>query len=161
MLLYCAKCGLMYPGTYNQEVCWICNSICRKVPSQYMGSLNGEISDIVIDKDKEQQFIEERIKNSPDFDQAMWDLREKKLEERKKEFDSKDDAAIISALRAGADPKTAFVNKGQNIPKCPTCGSLQVEKISAGKKVVGGALFGLFSSDVRNTMYCKSCGCKW
>lgn len=48
-----------------------------------------------------------------------------------------------------------------NTPKCPTCGSLQVEKISTGKKVVGGALFGLFSSDVRNTMYCKSCGCKW
>ena len=48
-----------------------------------------------------------------------------------------------------------------NTTKCPTCGSLQVEKISTGKKVVGGALFGLFSSDVRNTMYCKSCGCKW
>lgn len=52
-------------------------------------------------------------------------------------------------------------NVSSNQPKCPTCGSLQVEKISTGKKVVGGALFGLFSSDVRNTMYCKSCGCKW
>lgn len=96
----------------------------------------------------------------------MWDLREQKLEERRKEFvvDEKrhaQDAAIISALQAGADPKTAFVNKGQNMPKCPTCGSLKVEKISAGKKVVGGALFGLFSSDVRNSMHCKQCGYKW
>lgn len=70
-------------------------------------------------------------------------------------------AAIISALQAGDAPKTAFVNKGQNMPKCPTCGSLKAEKISACKKVVGGALFGLFSSDVRNTMHCKSCECKW
>ena len=54
-----------------------------------------------------------------------------------------------------------ILSQQSNTPKCPTCGSLQVEKISAGKKVVGGALFGLFSSDVRNTMYCKSCGCKW
>lgn len=49
----------------------------------------------------------------------------------------------------------------QNIPKCPTCGSTRVEKISLGKKVVGGAMFGLFSSNVRKTMHCKNCGHKW
>lgn len=48
-----------------------------------------------------------------------------------------------------------------NIPKCPTCGSTNVEKISTGKKVLGGAMFGLFSSDIRNTMHCKNCGAKW
>ncbi len=48
-----------------------------------------------------------------------------------------------------------------NVPKCPTCGSLKVDKISTNKKVVGSALFGLFSSDVRNNMYCKNCGYKW
>lgn len=161
MLLYCAKCGLMYLGTYNQEVCWICNSICRKVPSQYMVSLNGEISDIAIDKDKEQQFIEERIKNSPDFDQAMWDLREQKLEERQKEFNAQDDAAIISALRAGADPKTAFVNKGQNMPKCPTCGSTNIQEISGTKRWLSAGLFGLASSDVGKSWKCNNCGSKF
>ena len=49
----------------------------------------------------------------------------------------------------------------QEIPKCPTCGSTNIEKISLGKKAVGGALFGLFSSDVRKTMYCQKCGYKW
>lgn len=46
-------------------------------------------------------------------------------------------------------------------PKCPICGSTNIEKISLGKKAVGGALFGLFSSDVRKTMYCQKCGYKW
>jgi DNA-directed RNA polymerase subunit RPC12/RpoP len=46
-------------------------------------------------------------------------------------------------------------------PKCPTCGSPDVEKISLTSKVFGGALFGLFSSDVRKTMRCNSCGYKW
>ena len=46
-------------------------------------------------------------------------------------------------------------------PKCPTCGSSNIEKISAGKKVKGSLLFGVFSSDVRNTMHCKNCGYKW
>lgn len=49
----------------------------------------------------------------------------------------------------------------QNQPKCPTCGSTNVEKISAGKKVKGSILFGVFSSDIRNTMHCKNCGAKW
>lgn len=48
-----------------------------------------------------------------------------------------------------------------NIPKCPTCQSTNIEKISVGKKTVGGFMFGLFSSDVRNTMHCKNCGYKW
>lgn len=51
--------------------------------------------------------------------------------------------------------------KEDNIPKCPTCGSSNIEKISLGKKAVRGALFGLFSSDVRKTMHCKNCGAKW
>ena len=46
-------------------------------------------------------------------------------------------------------------------PTCPTCKSTNIEKISVGKKVFGGAMFGLFSSDVRNTMHCKNCGYKW
>ena len=48
-----------------------------------------------------------------------------------------------------------------NRPKCPTCGSYDVEKISLAKKAVGGAMFGLFSSNVRKTMHCKHCGYKW
>lgn len=52
-------------------------------------------------------------------------------------------------------------DKQNCIPKCPTCGSTNVEKISIGKKAVGGATFGLLSSDIRNTMHCKNCGAKW
>lgn len=48
-----------------------------------------------------------------------------------------------------------------NTPKCPTCGSTNIEKISVGKKVTGGFFLGIFSSDVRNTMHCKDCGAKW
>jgi len=57
-----------------------------------------------------------------------------------------------------AQPDSAFY---ANIPKCPTCQSPNVEKISLSSKVVGGALFGLFSSNVRKTMHCKNCGYKW
>ena len=48
-----------------------------------------------------------------------------------------------------------------NIPKCPTCGSTNVEKISTAKKAFGFAMVGLFSSNLGKTMHCRNCGYKW
>ena len=49
----------------------------------------------------------------------------------------------------------------RNIPRCPTCGSPNVTKISLGAKAVGGAMFGIFSSNVRKSYKCNNCGYKW
>lgn len=46
-------------------------------------------------------------------------------------------------------------------PKCPTCGSPNIKKISGGKRWLGTGLFGLASSDIGKTMCCNSCGYKW
>ena len=48
-----------------------------------------------------------------------------------------------------------------SLPKCPTCGSTNVSKISLSSKAVGGAAFGIFSSNVRHTFKCNNCGYKW
>lgn len=48
-----------------------------------------------------------------------------------------------------------------NIPKCPTCGSTNIKKISGAKRWVGTGLFGLASSDLGKTMQCNNCGAKW
>ena len=47
-------------------------------------------------------------------------------------------------------------------PKCPTCGSKDVEKISMGNKVGSAVLFGVFSlGHVSKAFKCKKCGNKW
>ena len=67
--------------------------------------------------------------------------------------------SMNSRSRATTQKQTQSIN--EYVPKCPTCGSPNVEKISLTSKVVGGALFGLFSSNVRKTLHCKNCGYKW
>lgn len=47
------------------------------------------------------------------------------------------------------------------VPKCPTCGSTDVEKIPVSSKVAGGIMLGLFSSNVRKTYRCNTCKYKW
>lgn len=48
-----------------------------------------------------------------------------------------------------------------NIPKCPTCGSTNVHKISATKRWLTTGLFGLASSDATHTYICENCQYKW
>lgn len=152
MLMYCKKCGRLIQ---DSKKCDICGSVTYQVPTQYLM----KDVDFLIDSKLEDQFIEECIKSSPEFDEYLFNNRDRIKAQKSAEYDR--DMAIGDAIRQGADVKTAFRNGGKNMPKCPTCGSLNVEKISTGKKIFGGAIFGLFSSDVRNTMHCKNCGAKW
>lgn len=46
-------------------------------------------------------------------------------------------------------------------PKCPTCGSPDIERIGAGEKVVSAAMFGLFSRKIHKQFRCKNCGYEW
>lgn len=48
-----------------------------------------------------------------------------------------------------------------NRPKCPTCGSTKIKKVSATSKAVSVGLFGLFSQKVKKTWHCNSCGYEW
>lgn len=160
MLMYCKKCGRVWMkfGTEKND-CDICGSICYPIPDKYLLVWNGEIDHDTIDKNKKDQFIEECVKSSPEFDEYLFNNRDRIKAQKSAEYER--DMAIGDAIRQGADVKIAFRNGGKNMPKCPICGSLNVEKISTGKKIFGGAIFGLFSSDVRNTMHCKNCGAKW
>lgn len=47
------------------------------------------------------------------------------------------------------------------VPKCPTCGSPDIEKISGTSKAVSFALFGIFSNKVKHQFKCKNCGYEW
>ena len=47
------------------------------------------------------------------------------------------------------------------VPKCPTCGSTNVQRISTASRLGSTMLFGLASSKIGKTMECKNCGYKW
>ena len=47
-------------------------------------------------------------------------------------------------------------------PRCPACGSTNVEKISTASKVGAGIAFGVFSlGHISKTFKCKDCGYKF
>lgn len=55
----------------------------------------------------------------------------------------------------------AVAQEWLNKPKCPTCGSINIKKISGTSKVAGAVAFGLFSKTARSQFKCENCGYKW
>lgn len=85
-----------------------------------------------------------------DFVNAMADLKDKDPIE----FQLK-----MSQFRASvAQQKSSSQN---NVPKCPTCGSTNIQKISGLSKAGSVALWGIFSRKVHKQWHCDSCGSEW
>ena len=51
--------------------------------------------------------------------------------------------------------------RNKNVPKCPTCGSTNIKKISSMSKAVGMLTLGILDADIHRTFYCKNCGYRW
>lgn len=152
MLMYCKKCGRLIQ---DSKSCDICNSVTYPVPTKYLM----KDVDFLIDSKLEDQFIEERIKSSPEFDEYLFNNRDRIKAQKSAEYER--DMAIGNAIRQGADVKTAFRNGGQNMPKCPTCGSLNVHHISGGERVTSVGFLGIFSKKINKTFKCGNCGYTW
>lgn len=152
MLMFCKKCGRTIQ---RAKVCDICGSVTYQVPTQY---LMKDI-DILIDSKLEDKFIEECVKSSPEFDEYLFNNRDRIKAQKSAEYER--DMAIGDAIHQGADVKTAFRNGGENMPKCPTCGSLNVHHISDGERAVSVGFFGIFSKKINKTFKCDNCGHTW
>ena len=48
-----------------------------------------------------------------------------------------------------------------NIPKCPTCGSTNIKKISDLRRGIHGLAWGILSNTARSQFECKKCGYKF
>lgn len=136
---YCPKCGeINFIDSITN--CHFCNE--PYVITDYKWSLDDG------DRDMYKIILEEYAKPNPLFDEELYNKRvgvEKALQE-----------ATSNRLRMEKQQA-----QRANVPKCPTCGSTNVERISTAQKAFGFALVGLFSSNLGKTMHCKNCGYKW
>ena len=134
----CPKCGSIKMLNFEWEKdCSYCGYQLQDTEYYFTesvdhGNLKPEIRKAIFEK---------YIKNSPLYsEESVKDREEKESRERVN-------------LPSSNTPK--------NTPKCPTCGSTNIEKISTTKKAVGFVAVGIFSSNFGKTMRCKQCGYKW
>lgn len=55
----------------------------------------------------------------------------------------------------------AIAQDWQNKPKCPTCNSTNLKKVSTASKAVNTAVFGLLGTKRFKQFHCNNCGYEW
>ena len=147
MLYYCKKCGRivnLYPS--DEKTCDYCSNLVIPVPNKY---LDEKVS-IALNDDLKEQFINECIKCSPEFDQYLFDHRGgdmKKLREQRE---------------AELDQLEAFMEEKNRVPRCPICQSTNLSRLSSLGKALKVGIFGLYGADDFGKTYkCNHCGSKF
>ena len=67
-------------------------------------------------------------------------------------------ASVSNSERVNLARKEA---QHKNIPRCPTCQSTNIKKISFAKGYLHWRMLGVFSKTAMSQWECKSCGHKW
>lgn len=148
VLCYCEKCGHINAissrelDNIKEEKCVGCDNVgyYNIVPQDYL--TDGKLAIKIELNDK---FIENIVKSSPNFDQECWDRREafKEIQKHNNELLENDKV------------------KQANVPKCPTCQSTNLKKITVTSKAMNTAIFGLFGTKRHKTFHCNNCGYEW
>ena len=98
---------------------------------------------------KEELLIISDISGDPSFIQAMDELKQKDIIEfnlKMSQFKSQ-----VSQTKQRED----------NTPKCPTCGSTNIEKIGGLERASSVYMFGIFSKKINKSFKCCNCKFTW
>jgi len=148
MLCYCNKCGRIAQEEYGEskQICDYCNSIMQYIPKQYLLGERG----VALNDGLKQQFIDEYIKSSPEFDQYLFDHRDEDLFNRRMENKAKLEHG--KAILEGRDKGNEFG------VECPYCHATNVKRITNASQALHTAVFGIFSMG-RNAknFHCNHC----
>lgn len=143
MLYYCPKCGRIILYLIEDKVeCDCCHSKVYPVPDEF---LIGE-GKMVFNEELKQQFIHKYIKNSPEFDQSLFDQRDEILAKMNLKYE-----------KAMTHGKAILESQNKQVT-CPYCSSTRVSKTSILGRMVSFEFWGLASNKLGKQWHCHDCG---
>lgn len=149
-------------NTYNVFICPVCGHSdagqdvaylkCMSCGHIYVSSNvdREEYWDMLFKAQDYYKFKREFVKSQMG-DTINWEIYDKNEEDDKK----------IDAARLENQRKNQMAQQIQFQPKCPTCQSTNIKKISATSKATNAALFGLFGNKRKKQFHCNNCGYEW
>lgn len=150
MSKYCPKCKHNFSDAFDE--CVYCGSELK----------NGiiEIEDIQTEKQIYEMADAEILDKYSDYKKRIEDQTGHKM------TDSEFLLGIKEARRDSSNYQADIHNRNiqdsnANIPKCPTCDSPNIKKISGLSKASSVALWGIFSRKVHKQWHCNNCGSEW
>lgn len=109
-----------------------------------------------------EDFFNNIIVNNPDFSPAVREevLKDDERREKEKIKEQEKKEKLHEEYKKKREAEKAYEATHPK-PKCPTCGSTNVEKISTANRMVSVGILGLASDKIGKQFCCKNCGYKW
>ena len=142
-IVYCKICGCA-PLLMKNTICpncknWLIMGISKYDNEYYVNKSIEKYGD----RTHWREFLDEEAKENPEYNPNTTEhTASNAFEQQINE--------IFSTQRNNTD-----------IPKCPTCGSTKLKKISGVKRAAHMWTFGLFSKTSYSQFECENCGYKW
>lgn len=164
-LLFCNKCGNVSSSDNNEigDRCWSCNvgkfigtgiddpKSYAEVIEEYKKTHNGDYPSI---EESNEMLREKYFYGKLDSDVTKTATAERKYWESPEGIEEQNRITDRWYAKQNAQ-------KFSTGPKCPTCGSTNIRKISTGERMVSVGILGLFSKKINKSFKCNSCGYTW
>lgn len=145
---YCPKCKHNFSDAFDE--CVYCGSELKD------GII--EIEDVQNEKPIYEMTDEEILDKYSDYKKRIEEQTGHKMTDS--EFLMGIRKARRDSLNHQADEFVKSVQKS-NVPKCPTCQSTDIKKISGLSKASSVVMWGMFSQKVKKQWHCNNCDSEW
>ena len=102
--------------------------------------------------DNDDLIVMHEISTEKSFIDAMIELKDK---------DPIEYQSRMAQFRNQSTQQNQVIRGQSNTPKCPTCSSTNIKKISGLSKAGSVAMWGIFSRKIHKQWHCNSCGSEW
>lgn len=138
--------------------CQKCNN--DMINTKMTGYIYGEACVSCRQKEIDQKLRESFVTNNSKFNSEKYN--ENIQDEKEKELNRMiETGKTTEQERVEYDQRQQEIALNRNKPHCPTCGSVNIKKISPTERTVSIGLFGLFSKKINKTFKCNNCGYTW
>ena len=156
-VMYCEKCGFIGHILFSKQ-CKHCKTKMKILSEDMKYKYHIFVEDWVeIYKEeiahRKDNFVTNELQSNPLFSIEEYNKQINKqieVENEISEYQKKKQLEIQSK-----NLKT--MNNNNCVPKCPTCGSTNIKKISTTNRIVSTGLFGLASSKIGKQWHCNNC----
>lgn len=166
-VMYCEKCGQVYHIMFSKK-CDFCGTKMKLLPEELKYKYHIFVEDWPQASDEEvlsrkENFVIGELKDAPIFSMEEYQKQVQKQIQLNQRLNDYEKRKLLEQQAKNLAQMQKEKNKQNCIPKCPVCGSTNVNKISIGSRAVKTAVFGMVGvvADAGNTYKCGNCGSKF
>ncbi len=170
-VMYCERCGRVYYIILSKK-CDFCKTKMKLLPEELKYKYHIFVEDWSQTSDEEEiqrkeNFVFGELLNNPIFSLEDYKNQVQNQIQLNKELDEYHKKQLEEQRLKILNKNLKTIQKEQDkqncIPKCPICGSTNVNKISVTSRAVKTAAFGVYGAvdDAGKTYKCGNCGSKF